>query len=205
MSALFRRIRPGTSSKHTLFLLHGLGSDEQDMFGLAHELDPRFTVICLRAPKSYGPGYSWFPIEWTPTGISMKDEDAEKSLEMLADELPSERDGIVLVGGFSQGSMMSSGILSKHSELIDGAVLLSGRIIPSFFVNPPEALVEIPVFIAHGELDEVLTFDQGTALKEQVSGISSNVEWHAYRMGHTVSLEEIRDLNVWLGQFKDQI
>ena len=61
------------------------------------------------------------------------------------------------------------------------------------------------MFIAHGELDEVLTFDQGTALKEQVSGISSNVEWHAYRMGHTVSLEEIRDLNVWLGQFKDQI
>lgn len=202
MSALFRRIRPGTSPDHTLYLLHGLGSNELDMYGLAQELDPRFTVVCLRAPLQHGPGYSWFPVVWDETGVHHDDAEILAGLEVLAEEFPSEHQGTLLVGGFSQGAMMSSGILRNHPQFVDGAILLSGRLLPVYFpaVDAPIGSSQ-PVFIAHGEYDDVLSLAQGVELRDAVMGVSSDVTWKVYPMGHSVSGHEIGDLNVWLGRF----
>jgi len=53
-----------------LLLLHGVGSNEYDLFGLAPYLDKRFLIISVRAPYTLGPdSFAWFEINFTPRGI----------------------------------------------------------------------------------------------------------------------------------------
>ena len=105
--------RRGRTPPPLLLLLHGIGSNEEDLFGLAPYLDERFLVVSARAPVMLGPGsYGWFQIEFTPRGMVADVEQAKRSLGLL----PGFIDGLietyradggrVYLAGFSQGAMM---------------------------------------------------------------------------------------------------
>src|SRR5258707_1243339 len=67
-----------------LILLHGLGSNEHDLVGLAPYLDPRFQIVSARAPYTLTPGsYAWFELGWTATGITIDPRQAEQSRVLL--------------------------------------------------------------------------------------------------------------------------
>src|SRR2546423_12371623 len=67
-----------------LLLLHGVGSNEHDLYELAPFLDKRFLIISVRAPNTQGPGsYAWFEVEFTPQGPSINPQQAEASREKL--------------------------------------------------------------------------------------------------------------------------
>ncbi len=67
-----------------LLLLHGIGSNEHDLYGLAPFLDKRFLIISLRAPNTLGPGsYAWFEADFTPQGPVINPEQAEASRKTL--------------------------------------------------------------------------------------------------------------------------
>src|SRR6266480_1087236 len=67
-----------------LILLHGLGSNEHDLIGLAPYLDPRFQIVSARAPHSLMPdGYAWFELGWTATDITINFQQAEQSRGLL--------------------------------------------------------------------------------------------------------------------------
>ena len=54
-----------------LLLLHGVGSNEHDLFELAPFLDKRFLIISVRAPNTLGAGsYAWFEVNFTPARTS---------------------------------------------------------------------------------------------------------------------------------------
>src|SRR5690606_19024868 len=98
-----------TAEPALLILLHGVGSNEQDLFGLAPDLDPRFTVLSVRAPVSlpYG-GFGWYQVQFTPRGPVIDTEAALRGQAVLnqfieqaqaAFDVPPER---TLLMGFSQ-------------------------------------------------------------------------------------------------------
>lgn len=186
-------VRPADGpSRGKFFLMHGLGSDEQDMFGLAQELDPAYEVVCLRAPFPYGPGFAWFDISFTPTGIVPHFEQFWASVDAVA-ELLVDDVAETTVGGFSQGAMMTAGLMVRYPERFGHAVLLSGRGVglePGGF--PGRA------FQAHGMLDDVIPFRDGVQLRSELSPMGDRHQFHAYEMGHSVCLEELNDLNTWL-------
>ncbi len=71
----YRYKQPNTSANGNekppvLILLHGIGADENDLFGLSAYLDGRFFVVSVRAPYvlPYG-GFAWFEIQFEPGGI----------------------------------------------------------------------------------------------------------------------------------------
>ena len=125
----------GPTPPPLLLLLHGVGSNEEDLFGFAPYLDGRFLVVSARAPVAleYG-GYGWFRIDFTPRGMVADVEQGRKSLEML----PGFIDGLVeaygadarrvYLAGFSQGSMMSLALLLTRPEKVAGVVAMSGRL-----------------------------------------------------------------------------
>src|SRR5205085_8506435 len=110
----------------TMLLLHGLGSDERDMLGLAYELEPDLHVVCIRAPMPCPPGYAWFEINWTPNGMTMNREQFWASVDIIAAAIPQIGENLI-VGGFSQGAMITVGLLLKYPDLVRHAVLLRGR------------------------------------------------------------------------------
>src|SRR5437763_10158037 len=75
---------PAEGAPPLLLLLHGVGSNEADLFGLAPELDGRFFVVSARAPITLGPGaYGWFHVAFTPQGPAIIPAEAEQSRQAL--------------------------------------------------------------------------------------------------------------------------
>jgi phospholipase/carboxylesterase len=75
LTQLTRESLPQASNPPLLLLLHGVGSNEHDLFGLAPLLDQRFVVVSLCAPITLGPGnYAWFEVAFTPQGSVINPE-----------------------------------------------------------------------------------------------------------------------------------
>src|SRR5260370_18441338 len=73
-----------TSTPPLLLLLHGVGSNEHDLFALAPFLDERFLIISVRAPNTQAPGsYAWFEVDFTPRGPVINPAQAEASRKPL--------------------------------------------------------------------------------------------------------------------------
>jgi phospholipase/carboxylesterase len=55
-----------------------------------------------------------------------------------------------------------------------------------------------PVFLGHGQHDNVVVLERGQASRDALRGLGYEVEWHEYPMAHSVCMDEIDDLNAWL-------
>ncbi len=196
-----------------LILLHGIGSNETDLFGLAPYLDGRFLIASARAPISMGPGaYGWFNIEFTPRGLLADIEQAKRSLSALpgfVDELVEAYGAdaaCVYLMGFSQGAMMSLALALTTPEKIAGAVLMSGRFPEQALDHEPDALAleGKPFMVTHGIYDPVLPIAEGRTVRERLKALPVELTYREYPMGHEVSMESLRDVTAWLSRSLDE-
>jgi phospholipase/carboxylesterase len=208
---------PGQTSESSLppllLLLHGIGSNEEDLFSLAPYLDGRFLIISARAPVSMGPGsYGWFDMEFTPQGMMADIEQAKKSLQQLTgfiDELVetyrAESRRVYLMG-FSQGAMMTLAVALTQPEKIAGAVVMSGRFPSQVLEHEPDlrALKDKPFLVTHGLHDPVLPIEQGRAVQKNLEALPVELTYREYAMGHEVSLESLKDVSAWLSRALDE-
>jgi phospholipase/carboxylesterase len=204
--------RGGQTAPPLLLLLHGIGSNEEDLFGLASYLDERFLVVSARAPVTlaYG-GYGWFQIDFTPGGMVADVEQAKKSLAML----PGFVDGLVeaygadgrrvYLMGFSQGAMMSLALTLTSPEKVAGVVAMSGRLPRQVIGLEPdrEALKGTPVLVTHGLYDPVLPIENGRAARDYLAALPLELTYREYPMAHEVSMESLRDVTAWLTNVLD--
>jgi len=190
-----------------LLLLHGIGSNEHDLYGLAPFLDKRFLIISVRAPNTVGPGsFVWFEVDFTPQGpvINPKqEEDSRKTLITFIKEAVTAY-GVdpkqVYLMGFSQGAIMSASVALTRPELVAGAVLMSGRILPEIrpLIASSEELSGLPFLVVHGTADMVLPITHGRASHKLLSSLPVDLTYHEYPMGHEVSQESLSDVTTWL-------
>lgn len=195
-----------------LLLLHGIGSNEEDLFGLAPYLDERFLVVSARAPVAldYG-GFGWFRIDFTPGGMIADVEQAKRSLAML----PGFIDGLVETYGadgrrvypmgFSQGAMMSLALTLTSPERVAGVVAMSGRLPKQDLGLEPdeEAVAGKPILVTHGIYDPVLPVENGRSVRDYLSELPVELTYREYPMAHEVSMESLRDVTQWLTEALD--
>lgn len=165
--------RPAKSGKATslVIFLHGYGADGADLLGLADPLSehlPDTAFVAPNAPESCtgNPfGFQWFPIPWIDGST---EADAEAGLIEAAEDLNAFLDtqavayGLtpdrIAVIGFSQGSMMAFQVLPRRAAPIAGLVAFSGRLLDPDRLAA-EAVSKLPVLLIHGDIDEVVPFD----------------------------------------------
>ena len=202
-----------TSTPPLLLLLHGVGSNEYDLFGLAPFLDGRFLIISVRAPNTLAPGsYAWFEVDFTPQGPIINPAQAEasrKALIAFLDEALTTYDADpkqVYLMGFSQGAIMSASVALTRPDLVAGVVLMSGRILPEIqpLIASPGALENLPFLVVHGTTDTVLPINHGRASRQLLSSLPVELTYHEYPMGHEVSQESLADLSAWLSTHLDR-
>ncbi|AIE87274.1 phospholipase/carboxylesterase family protein [Fimbriimonas ginsengisoli Gsoil 348] len=186
-----------------LILLHGLGSDERDLMGLAPELDPRLRVVTLRAPHPWMQGgYAWFNLEWDDEGIHIDAAQVVASLELLVSEILAVtaelRPRHLFLGGFSQGAVMTLGVTLRRPDIFTGSLLLSGTHVPELFVGADPAVADVPFLIQHGLYDPVLPVAEARTMRDAVTAMGSPVDYREYPMGHEVSYASLRDAKQWL-------
>ena len=144
--------------KSLIILLHGWGADAADMFGLAPFFCQDRKGCGFYAPNAPFPcsassqGRQWFDIQQGEIGANLATEDLKELLSCIFDEFslsPSE----VILGGFSQGGMMTlaAGPLFKLAGLISfsGALLTEKNLEKASKSSPP-------ILLIHGDLDDVV-------------------------------------------------
>lgn len=195
-----------------LLLLHGLGSNEQDLISLAPYLDNRFLSVSVRAPIVLQLGaYSWFNIEFTPAGSFVDIKQAENSrLDILKflDQLQQHEvfdPKQVYLMGFSQGAIMSLSLALSTPERFTGVVAMSGRLpdITSDTIAKPEALGKLHFLVVHGIADRVLPIACGRDIQTYLSALPVSLTYQEYDMGHEVNSDSLSDIAAWLSKQLD--
>ncbi|MBX2907920.1 MAG: dienelactone hydrolase family protein [Taibaiella sp.] len=203
--------QPGKASAHppVIILLHGYGSNEEDLFGLRVALPANYLIASVRAPlKADVGGYQWFEREIVNGKYTGKKEHLDQSrktiLKFIGEFTKKYRadPSSVYLAGFSQGAMMSyeAGLTSPAN--IKGIAVLSGKmpesLIPLINTKDP-ALKRLRIFISHGTADSRLPFSDGFAAKEQLVKMGFTPEFHSYQgMDHSITNEVMTDLLKWL-------
>jgi phospholipase/carboxylesterase len=208
---LFQRFadtKTTAGTRRLLVLLHGLGSNEEDLFSISPYLSPNYAVSSLRAPEPYeGGGFQWFPLNWTPEAIEIGIENALESRELIATTISDlqgewdfDRDRTV-VGGFSQGAIMSLAVALTHPDLVSAAMLLSGApILPLFPSEIPADIKRIQFLVQHGESDVVIPPELGRATADFLLHAGASPTYREYPMGHEVNSTSMEDAIRWLSQ-----
>jgi phospholipase/carboxylesterase len=190
-----------------LVLLHGIGADENDLLALVSVFDPRFTVVSVRAPHPWYGGFAWFRIDLQPGGRMIPDR--AQATQALADlirwvETAPARHGTdparTFLCGFSQGAMMTLGVLGATPERLAGVVALSGRAAADLFPTraPRDAIAPVPLFVAHGTFDDVLPLANGRAVRAAFEGLSKDLTYREYPVAHGITDDEARAVAEWL-------
>jgi len=116
----------------------------------------------------------------------------EKSRGIAADR--------IVLAGFSQGCAMTLQTGLRHPQKLAGLLCLSGYL-PLHQSVPAErhaANHETPIFLAHGRDDPVVPIDRAEKSRDMLQALGYRIEWHEYRMPHSVCAEEIEDIGAWL-------
>ena len=186
-------------SRRLLIMLHGLGDSLEGYRWLPEALDlPSQNYLLVNAPDSYYGGYSWYDFigDITP-GVN-------RSREMLCKLLDEQRaKGFLteqtVLGGFSQGCLMSIEVGLRYAYRFAGIIGISG-----YVCNPEKLLRELsPVarqqrlLVTHGFMDPLIPF---VTVREQINLLKSTglqIEWHEFVKAHNIAgepeLEVMRD------------
>jgi phospholipase/carboxylesterase len=203
------QLRPaGGEPDGALILLHGRGTDEFDLVPLLEALDPehRFVGLTPRAPLSLPPGGAhWYIVRQVgyPDPDTFFESLASVSswLDLLTEELgiPWER---IVLGGFSMGAVMSYAIgLGSGRPTPAGIMALSG-FIPTVegFELELERARGVPVAIAHGTVDDVISVEFGRDARDRLEAAGADVLYRESPVPHTIDPAIIPDLREWLAK-----
>ncbi len=185
--------------KCVALLLHGRGSDEEDLLPMAGLFGPEAWTASLRAPYPFGPGYAWYGLRADGGANVTQFKDSVESVSQLIDQIYGRFLLPVFLLGFSQGGLMAAQVaLERRGEDLAGILVLSAP--PSPAAVEPGRLANFPVFWAHGLQDPVVTWDRGQRMRETLESSQADLSSHSYPMGHMIVNEEIDDMRRWLGQ-----
>jgi len=185
-----------------LFLIHGMGSNEQNMFQLVQGLEEDFYIFSIRGPISQPPGFAFFTIEGYGKPHREVFDQAVSSLtnfiEYATKQYSLDQNKLFLLG-FSQGAILSMTLGLTLGERIKGVIALSGYI-PQFVKDEYsiKSVSEMSLFISHGKMDQVLPYEWGEVNNDYFQELGASVTFKSYREGHTVSLQNYNDFNTWL-------
>lgn len=182
-----------------IVLLHGYGSNERDLPGIANWLGLDWPWVSLRAPESLTQGgFAWFPIT-TPLNPSAEDvAGPTRALWSWIDENVSPEAPLVVIG-FSQGGLMATQLLRTRPARIQSTAVLAGFVAGASQIGDTDLLLAKPlVFWAHGDSDTVVSVDAVERAREFLTTHTTVAERVYPGLGHSVDERVLDDLRGYL-------
>ena len=188
-----------------IILLHGVGSNEQDLFSLANQLPQDFFVISPRGQFSLGAGrYAWYHVDFStgkPVYNAVQEGSSREIIRKFISEVKEKYHlDEVYLGGFSQGAIMSYSIGLMHPNKVHGVIALSGRILEEMkpLIKKDNSLQKLKVFVAHGLHDNTLSIHYAKQAKEYLETLGVQLSYHEYPIGHQMTDDVLQNLTDWL-------
>jgi len=196
--------------------LHGLGADGYDFEPVAKQLLkpealPNVRFVLPHAPDmavTRNNGYimpAWYDI-YGVIPVNQEDEAGINTSQHYIDALiQTEIDrGIssnrIVLAGFSQGGAIALHTALRYPHKLAGVLALS-TYLPLHSKLSTEAHPgnqNIPIFMAHGIFDDVISLEMSKLSRDLLQNSGFSVNWHEYRMAHSVCAEEIMDIEQFL-------
>jgi phospholipase/carboxylesterase len=192
----------------TLLALHGRGSNEEDLLGLAPHLPQELLWISPRAPLLLGPGsYEWYRVRVIgrpdPEQVLASLETIDHFIDEILAAYPIDPQKLFLLG-FSQGSILSMCYTLTHPSRISGAIAQSGYLPENINLAIDETGIKgKPLLLTHGEQDTLIPVEWGRASRDRLQTLGVDLEYLEFQMGHSVSMESLGVIHEWLkGQIR---
>ncbi|MFW6052128.1 MAG: alpha/beta hydrolase [Myxococcota bacterium] len=217
--------REGGGDGPVVVLMHGFGAPGDDLVGLWRVLDlPRevrfvFPEAPMELPGGlYGAARAWWMIDLEaleraraegrvrdrrreyPEGLEAARRQVIGMLDALEDELGVGSERVVL-GGFSQGSMLALDVALHDDRPLGGLVLLSSTLLAeNDWVPRMPARKGLPVLQTHGQQDELLGFELAEQLRDRLRDAGLDVTWVPFRGGHAIPGPALDALQAFLAR-----
>jgi phospholipase/carboxylesterase len=202
---------PASQPEGALVLHHGRGTDARDLYPLLDVLDPerRLVGLCPQGPLALPPGGAhWYvvrrvgypdPQTFWPTFGRLSEW-----FDSIDDTFGVDVER-TLVGGFSQGAVMSYAL-----SLTGGRPRPAGMLCFSGFIPKVEGLEidlagrdGLPVAIGHGTQDPVIEVEFGREAKELLERAGAEVLYKESPMGHSIDPGYLKTLVPWVESIVD--
>ncbi len=182
-----------------LVLFHGRGADEYDLLGLLDALDPerRLDGFCPRAPLTLPPGGAhWYVVPRVGYPDPESFAQGYAAAAGFVDSLPHER---VVVGGFSQGAVMSFAVGLGRGRPRPAAIVAFSGFIPE--VEGWELDSEAPfppIALAHGTYDPIIPVEFAHRARAQLEAAGAEVLYRESPLQHQIDPQVLAELRPWL-------
>ncbi|MEO8841949.1 MAG: phospholipase [Kofleriaceae bacterium] len=195
-------------AKLTVVLLHGFGAPGDDLVSLAEYLDLPARFVFPAAPLvlggMYGDARAWWLLDLARLEAQLHSGDSHDRSAEIPEGLAAARDQVsslidqvavrfattderIVLGGFSQGAMVSLDVALHRDRPLGGVVMMSGTLIAESEWAPRMAtLAGVPVFQSHGRGDALLPFSVAETLRDQLTTAGARVDWHPFVGGHEI-------------------
>lgn len=211
----FIEIETGENIEFSVIWLHGLGASGHDFEPIVPELKllsrPGVRFLFPHAPirpvtiNGGAAMRAWFDIDSLNFEARQQDnEGIAASVALIDDLIAAEIDrGIsesnILIAGFSQGGAIALQAGLTLPRKFGGIIALSSYLpmTTADVEKLDEAKLAIPIFMAHGTIDEVIRVEYAEQSRDKLQARKANIEWHKYDIAHSVSNEEVDDLSNW--------
>jgi phospholipase/carboxylesterase len=191
-----------------LLLLHGYGSNEDDLFSFATELPEDYYVISARAPYDmmYG-SYAWYAINFDADENKFSDiNQARESRDIISNfidelvvEYPIDASNVTLIG-FSQGSILSYAVALSYPKKIQRVVAMSGYLNTEIAIDDfaKNDFTNLKIFASHGTVDQVIPVEWARKSIPVIQSLGIAIVYKEYPVGHGVAPQNFFDFKNWL-------
>ena len=189
-----------------LILIHGYGSNMDDLFSFSNYLPEEYTIISLQAPlESPFGGGAWYSINFDSNFKKWSDnKEASTSLRKIKDQLDYfistyglNSDDISLLG-FSQGAILSWSLLLDYPSLFRRAICMSGYINEEILQKPLGEYRNVLAYCSHGLNDFTIPYEWAQKSIELLKKNNPKVSFNTYPNGHNVSPENFESILSWI-------
>jgi phospholipase/carboxylesterase len=199
----------------SIIWLHGLGADGNDFVPIVPELKlpPTLAVrfVFPHAPvrkvtiNNGAAMRAWYDIASADMNnradiAGVRQSQAEIEALIAREKSRGIAAARIVLAGFSQGGVIALHTALRHPERLAGAIALSTYLVlPDRLAEEAAAANrDLPIFMAHGTADPVVRFEWGDSSRRALVANGYRVDWHTYRMEHSVCMEEIQAIGAWL-------
>lgn len=198
----------GLPNPTTVVLLHGFGAPGDDLVSLADVIDAPVRFVFPEAPLElgglYGDSRAWWLLDLArledelrrgtprdrrteiPDGLHAVRATMLRLLDQVESRLPSSR---LVLGGFSQGAMLSLDVALHRDKTPDGLILMSGTLLAESEWDPRmPKLAGTPILQSHGRADGLLPFGIAEVLRDKLRAAGAQVDWHEFVGGHEIPM-----------------
>ena len=209
----YRAAKNTTDNAPVIIMLHGFGSDENDLFSFANELPEKFAIISLKAPIRLEPyGNAWYNIYFDNAQGKFSDNEqaissrelVSKCIDEVIEKYNVDANNVTLLG-FSQGTILSFAIALSYPEKVKNVIGLSGyvneEILKEGYKN--NDFSNLNIYTSHGNVDQVIPVQWARKTEPFFKKLNINCVYSEYPVGHGVAPQNFQNFKEWLEDIKD--